>query len=417
MKRLLKQQAKGLPRTPGVYFFRDATGTVLYIGKATSLRARVAQYVSGQEARSRGARIRRLMEDAVCVEVEETESALEALILEANLIKKYQPKYNIEQKDDKSFSYFVITRETFPRVVILRATDFDKVKYKDAVYAKGARFGPYTSRAQMRTALKILRKIFPFHARAEKSEKGCLAYQIGLCPGPYDGAITPVAYQRNMRGIRMMLTGKRTRLLATLRREMEQSARAEQFEDAAKLRDQIMALTHIRDVALMTQLFDTVTRARGGGDRGRIECYDMSHISGASAVGAMVVFHNGAPAKDHYRTFTIKYAQTDNDLAMMREVLIRRLRHSEWVQPDAIVLDGGATHLAMAEDVWRTLDVHIPLLAVAKGPTRKKIDVYPSAHFAPPHALIENTALLEALREEAHRRAIGAHRLRRDHSM
>ncbi len=415
MKRSLKQQAKDLPRTPGVYLFKDAAGIVLYVGKATSLRVRVAQYVSGQEAKSRGARMRRLMEEAVRVDVEETASALEALILEANLIKKHQPQYNVEQKDDKSFAYFVITRETFPRVVILRATDFDKAKYRDAVYAKGARFGPYTSTAQMRTALKILRKIFPFHARAEKSEKGCLAYQIGLCPGPYDGAITPVAYRRNMRGIRMMLEGKRTRLLASLRRAMEQSARTEQFEEAARLRDQIAALTHIRDVALMTRSFDTATRAHGGGDQGRIECYDMSHISGASAVGAMVVFHRGAPAKDQYRTFTIKHAQTDNDLAMMREVLARRMMHAEWAQPDAIVLDGGATHLAMAEELWQALGVRIPLLAVAKGPTRKNVDVYPSARFAPASALVENRALLEALREEAHRRAIGAHRRRRRH--
>ncbi len=413
MKKSIVEQAKNLPHGPGVYFFRDAVGGVLYVGKATNLYARVHQYVRGDEEKSRGKRMRRLMEDAVDVTVEETESALEALILEANLIKKYQPKYNIEQKDDKSFSYFLITKEKFPRVIIVRATDFIKESMQAEHYRKGVRFGPYTSRIHMRTALKILRKIFPFHDRCEHSEKGCLSYQIGLCPGPYDNAITPQNYAKNIRGIRMMLSGQRTRLLATLRVEMMTLAQKELFESAARVRNQIEALEHIRDIALMTRAFDEDPLAKTPGSVGRIECYDMSHISGAAAVGGMVVFRDNVPDKSQYRKFIIKYAQTDNDLAMMREVLARRIAHSEWVFPDVVVLDGGATHLAMAEELWHALGVHVPLIAVAKGPTRKKVDVYTSLKFAPPAHVAKNYILLESLREEAHRYAISFHKKRR----
>lgn len=412
---IIEETVKGLPQAPGVYFFRDAAGTVLYVGKATSLKARVSQYVRGQEEKSRGVRMRRLMEDAVSVETEQTASALEALILEANLIKKYQPKYNVDQKDDKSFSYFVVTKEEFPRVVIVRQTDLIKEKFQVAAYAKGEKFGPYTSKAHMQTALKILRKIFPFHDRVEQTEKGCLAFQIGLCPGPYAGEVTVTEYKKNIRGIKLMLRGERTRLLATLTREMHAAAKKEEFEQAARTRNQIEALSHIRDVALMNRAFDEDPITRSGAETGRVECYDMSHIQGDAAVGAMVVFQDGAADKSQYRKFGIKYAQTDHDLAMMREVLARRLTHvDDWGRPDAIVLDGGPTHLAMAEELWHAMGATIPLLAVAKGPTRKKVDVYPSAVFKPAEKIVENLQLLEALREEAHRFAITFHKKRRD---
>ncbi len=410
---LTDHYVKNLPKGPGVYLFKDVDGKVLYIGKATSLRARVQQYVSGQEEKSRGRRMRQLMDDAVSVNVYETTSALEALILEANLIKKYQPPYNIQQRDDKSYSYFLITKERFPRVLIMRETDFTKKKYATSAYTDGKRFGPYISRSHMQTALKILRKIFPFHDSVQQSEKGCLAYQIGLCPGPYDNAITPVQYRRNIHGIRMMLAGERTRLLASLRRAMVRAARVQEFEEAARLRDQIAALEHIRDISLMTQHFDSDVLLRNDEIDGRIECYDISHFGGESAVGAMVVFCGGVPEKESYRTFMIKDAQTDNDLAMMREVLVRRLNHKEWPLPQVVILDGGATHLAMAEEVWHTYGVTTPLMAVAKGPTRKNVDIYSSAQFPPPERILRNKVLIESLREEAHRYAIAFHKKRR----
>lgn len=409
----LIQKIRTFPKTPGVYIFRGAHRKVLYVGKATSLRDRVRSYFSGQEEKSRGARMRRLIEDTRDIETIETDSVLEALILEATLIKKYLPKYNVDGKDDKSFSYFVITKEDFPRVLILHQTDFDKKKYQVPLYKKGRIFGPYTSTGHMRAALKIIRKIFPFHNRSEKSEKGCLSYQIGLCPGPYAGAITQAEYKRNMRNISLFLSGRKKALVKQLEIEMRRAAKKENFEMAQALKQQIFSLTHINDIAFISR--ETSRDGR------RTEAYDISHISGEHMVASMVVFVGGVPDKRAYRKFRIKAVEGINDLAAMREVLARRLRHlDDWGVPDAIVLDGGAIHLTMAEKLFTDFDMkngpgkRVGLLAVAKGPTRKKVDVYASESFSPHKTLIKDKDLLEALREEAHRFAITYHKKLRD---
>jgi len=233
-----QDKIKGLPKTPGVYLFMDKRGRVLYVGKATSLRDRVRQYFSGND--SRGERIERLVRDSQDIVVEQTDSVLEALLLESVLIKKHQPKYNVEGKDDKSFSYFLITKEEFPRVLILRGTDFDKKKYQEKIYKQGKIFGPYTSREQMRIALKIIRKIFPFHNRSEHSEKGCLSYQIGLCPGPYDDAITFDEYKKNMRNISLFLSGRKKKLLKDLNRDMKIMLERKSLKKLKKLKSRFL---------------------------------------------------------------------------------------------------------------------------------------------------------------------------------
>ncbi len=407
------EKIRELPKTPGVYLFRGTHRKILYVGKATSLRDRVRSYFSGQEEKSRGVRMQHLIEDVHNIEIIETDSVLEALILEAELIKKYQPKYNIDGKDDKSFSYFVITKEDFPRVLILHKTDFEKKKYRSFLYAKGKTFGPYTSAYHMRAALKIIRRIFPFHNRSEKNEKGCLSYQIGLCPGPYDGAITPVAYRRNMRNISLFLSGHKKALVKKLEIEMRRAAKKEDFEVAQQLKQQIFALTHINDVAFLSREVSSDTH--------RIEAYDISHIGGDYMVASMIVFRGDTPDQSAYRKFKIKAVEGVNDLAAMREVLARRLRHlDDWGVPDAIVIDGGAVHLAMTEKLFEDFDIknslgkNVGVLAVAKGPTRKKVDVYASTLFPPRKTLIENKDLLETLREEAHRFAITYHKSLRD---
>lgn len=402
------------PKGPGVYLFRDAARRVLYVGKATSLRDRVRQYFHGND--TRGARIAQLVEQSTDVTYRETDSVLEALILEAELIRKYKPKYNIDGKDDKSYSYFVITREDFPRVVILRKTDFDKDTVKnDPAIARGRMFGPYVSQQHMRDALKIIRRIFPFHDRAAKSEKGCLHYQIGLCPGPYAGAITKADYRRNMRHIALFLSGHKKKILAQLTTRMRAAARAERFEDAAAYKKQIFALTHINDVALLKK---DVAFTKFSAHDARMECYDVSHIGGEAMVGSMVVFVGGVPDKASYRRFRVKAVTGVNDTAAMREVLARRLTHlHDWGVPHVVVLDGGKGHLAMAEELWRAMDVRIPLIAVAKGPTRKKVDVYKSALYPARDTLIADKTLLENLREEAHRFAIAYHKKLRDQNI
>lgn len=405
-----QKKLKEFPRSPGVYIFRGAKKEVLYVGKATSLRDRVRQYFSGHD--TRGERIKRLVNEAVNVDIVETDSVLEALILEAEMIRIHKPKYNIDGKDDKSYSYFLITKEKFPRVVLLRETDFDKEQFHDDIYRKGRKYGPYTSRDQMRIALKIIRKIFPFHDRSEQSEKGCLHYQIGLCPGPYAGEISEVDYKRNMRNISLFLSGRKKMLLTQLEKHMLKLAKKEQFEEAACVKRQIFALTHINDIALMKK---DISFTRFSAHEMRIEAYDISHIGGEAMVASMVVFINGVPEKKQYRKFKIQSIDGINDVGAMREVLARRMNHLEdWGMPQLIVLDGGKGHINMADDLWQKLNISIPVIAVAKGPTRKKVDVYKSAFYPVKHEIITNKELLESMREEAHRFAIAFHKKRRD---
>ena len=410
----IEQKLKKLPKTPGVYKFLDVQKNILYVGKATSLRDRVRQYFSGQD--TRGQRIEKLVVESDDISVVETDSVLEALLLEAELIKQCQPKYNIEGKDDKSFSYFVITHEEFPRVLIMHKTDFNKEKYQTPIYKKGKIFGPYTSRDQMQIALKIIRKIFPFHNRNEKSEKGCLSYQIGLCPGPYTGAITVSEYKRNMRNISLFLSGRKKKLLKDLNRDMKKYAKEEEFEKADKIKKQIFALEHINDIALINKSEGpTFGIPKVGPSDARFEAYDISHISGEYMVASMVVFAGGMPDKKSYRKFKIKAVSGINDVGAMREVLARRLNHLEdWGVPDLIILDGGKGHINMADDLWQKLNIRIPVIAVAKGPTRKKLDIYKSELINIDNKFIKDKFVIENLREEAHRFAINYHKQLRD---
>jgi excinuclease ABC subunit C len=392
-----------------VYKFLDVQKTVLYVGKATSLRDRVRQYFSGQD--TRGERIERLVLESSDVEIVETDSVIEALLLEAELIKQYQPKYNIEGKDDKSFSYFVITYEEFARVLIMHKTDFDKEKFQTSIYKRGKIFGPYTSRDQMRIALKIIRKIFPFHNRAEKSEKGCLSYQIGLCPGPYADAITLEEYKKNMRNISFFLSGRKKKLLKNLNKEMKQWAKEEEFEKADKVKRQIFALEHIQDIALIKKEENKLLQKTNT----RIEAYDISHISGEHMVASMVVSIDGSIDTAKYRKFKVQSIEGINDVGAMREVLARRLNHlDDWGAPDLIILDGGKGHINMADDLWQKLNIKIPVAAVAKGPTRKKLDIYKSELVDVSDELLKDKVLIENLREEAHRFAINYHKQLRE---
>ncbi len=379
------------------------------MGKATSLRDRVRQYFSGQD--TRGERIERLVLESSDVEIVETDSVIEALLLEAELIKQYQPKYNIEGKDDKSFSYFVITYEEFARVLIMHKTDFDKEKFQTSIYKRGKIFGPYTSRDQMRIALKIIRKIFPFHNRAEKSEKGCLSYQIGLCPGPYADAITLEEYKKNMRNISFFLSGRKKKLLKNLNKEMKQWAKEEEFEKADKVKRQIFALEHIQDIALIKKEENKLLQKTNT----RIEAYDISHISGEHMVASMVVSIDGSIDTAKYRKFKVQSIEGINDVGAMREVLARRLNHlDDWGAPDLIILDGGKGHINMADDLWQKLNIKIPVAAVAKGPTRKKLDIYKSELVDVSDELLKDKVLIENLREEAHRFAINYHKQLRE---
>ncbi|NLC31214.1 MAG: GIY-YIG nuclease family protein, partial [Candidatus Moranbacteria bacterium] len=348
----IKAQLKKLPTTSGVYIFKNKNGEIVYVGKATSLKSRVSSYFLNKNQEEYIRPIEKMIAQVEKIKTIETETVLEALILEANLIKKHKPKYNVDGKDDKSFAYFVITKEDFPRVLIVRETDLRKSNQSSVIsHRKKSEdkkphnnkklqatgylptgqagnlqaigiFGPYTSKIQMQIALKIIRKIFPFHNRREKSEKGCLEFQLGLCPGPYAGAISKEDYKKNIKGIKMVLEGKKKNLLKILEREMLRYSKEEKFEKALELRNKIFALKHIQEIALLKgEKRDSVGR------NFRIEAYDISNISGEFAVGSMVVFGGGNPDKSQYRKFKIKTVIGANDVGMMREMLIRRLNN------------------------------------------------------------------------------------------
>lgn len=411
-----------LPRTPGVYLFRDRKRKILYIGKATSLQARVRSYFSGRDVRGErifpakgwsayggsplitSRPIELMIHKVARIETQKTDSVLEALILEANLIKKHQPKYNVDLKDGKSFCYFVITKQKFSRVLILRESDFEKnkkiIKYQ---------FGPYTSKKNMEVALGIIRKIFPYHSGKFETEKGCLDFQIGRCPGPYAGNISEVDYRQNILGIKMILEGRKKGLLKRMEVEMRESAKKHEFEKAAELRNKVFALKHIRDIALISDEKDSNLPI--GGQNLRIEAYDISNISGRQAVGSMVVFNNSEPDKNQYRKFKIKTVAGANDVGMMQEVLMRRFGNA-WPKPNLILLDGGQGHLNMGLEVLRSLKLDIPMVTVAKGVTRKKNELIIGT--LKPTQKIKNILadknLVKRMMDEAHRFAIAYHK-------
>jgi excinuclease ABC subunit C len=417
MSTSIAKKLKSLPTSPGVYIFRNKAGIVLYVGKATSLKDRVGSYFNLTPALSlvrrggSGRPIEMFISQVVDIEVRKTETVLEAYILEQELIKKWQPKFNVDGKDDKSFAYVLVTKEEFPRFVILRKRELDThLTPTLSLVRRGSKmYGPYISKKNIEIALKILRKIFPYHSKAQKTERGCLDFQIGLCPGPYAGAISKEDYAKNIRGIQMILEGKKKSLISKMKKEMSAYSEKQEFEKAGQVRNAIFALQHIADVALISENpphpNPLLIKERG---QMRIEGYDISNISGKSSVGSMVVFDNTngemGPNKSQYRKFKIKTIEGANDTASMVEVLGRRFGNN-WLRPDLIILDGGQGHLTAVRRVLKNFHLEIPLLAVAKGPTRKKLDRY--AFGSVPEISDE---IIERVRDEAHRFAIAYHK-------
>ena len=421
----IKKNIRKLQKSPGVYEFRDKQGKILYIGKATSLKDRVGSYFL-KNAHLDRPNIEPMVLQVADIKIHETDSVLEALILESNLIKKHQPKYNVMAKDDKSFSYAVITKEDFPRVLILRETDLEKVV---GVGHLQKIFGPYTSKKQLEIALKLIRKIFPYHSAKRATGQCCFDHQIGRCPGPYAGAISQKDYLKNIHGIEMILQGKKKKLLTELQKQMREYSKKNEFEKAAEARNRIFALNHIRDVALISEKeiplspplrkgeTDSLPFVKGELERDlRIEAYDISNIGGDYATGSMVVFLGNKPDKSQYRKFKIKTISGIDDVGMMKEILIRRFNNN-WLKPDLIILDGGKGHLNMAQQIFKALNLEIPIIAVAKGPTRKISNFQfliskqiPKSKAQKMKNIFDNKDLLANITSEAHRFAINYHK-------
>jgi excinuclease ABC subunit C len=390
------EKIKTLPNAPGVYFFKDAKGKILYIGKATSLRSRVRSYFSADIINTRGPLIVAMLENATKVDFIQTDSVLEALLLEAELIKKHKPKHNTDLKDDKSFNFVVITKEDFPRVLLIRERNLlggETPKYKNV-------FGPFPNGGMLREAMKLVRRIFPFRDKCTPGAgKPCFNAQIGLCPGACSGTVTKQEYAKTIRNITLFFRGRKKDLVKKLEREMKELAKKEQFEKAAEVKKTLFALSHIHDVSLLKREESIVT------DEFRVECYDVAHISGAFTVGVMTVVEDGEAKKAEYRKFKIKEVKGVNDTAHLREVLERRLGHSEWRLPNLIVVDGGTAQKNTAENVLEKYGIKIPVLGVVKDERHRPKEIIGDQTLARKY---EKEILLG--NSEAHRFAITYHK-------
>lgn len=403
-----------LPDKPGIYIFRGPKREVFYIGKATSLRSRVASYFRKDLIATRGPILVGMVESAKSVDFIEADSVLEALILEAALIKKHHPPYNTKEKDNKSFNYVVVTKEDFPRVVTMRGRELEtrtnEVKYS---------FGPFPQGSVLREALAIVRKIFPFRDKCKpNSGKPCFNAQIDLCPGVCSGAITKTEYAKTIRRIKLFFEGKKETLVSGLEREMKVSAKNLMFEEAGKIKRMIFAINHIQDVALIKASY----KPNIGDSTFRIEAYDVAHISGTNVVGVMVVVEDNEPKKSDYRKFKIK-TSTNDDNASLLEMLERRFNHSEWPMPKLIVVDGGKAQVNTAEKALKEWGIMIPVVGVVKDDRHKPKDILGIKKVGPlggPRSDLESAgsclgheisarAILLA-NNEAHRFAVGFHR-------
>lgn len=400
-----------LPDEPGVYTFKKGR-RILYIGKATSLRDRVRNYFASDLSETRGLHIEKMIREADKVSYEVAHSVLEALILEANLIKRHMPPYNAMSKDNKSFNYVVITKENFPRVLVVRGRElFQKWTNADIKH----QFGPFTEGLALQEALKIVRKIFPFRdSKCTPCEnqlslgkvkprqcRPCFNRQIGLCPGVCTGEMSKDEYAKTVAHIAQLFSGNFQGLKRQLTKEMKAAAKAQRFELAATLRRQCAALEHIKDVSLIK----AEKVSAGGG--ARIEAFDVAHTSGQETVAVMTVVNGGESFKAAYRKFKIQ-SVGNNDVAALAEALERRLGHPEWPLPRVFAIDGGVAQVRAAERVLKKAGVMVPVVGVVKDERHKPLKLIGDKRAI---GAFEKDILLA--NNEAHRFAITWHRKRR----
>lgn len=385
-----------LPDAPGVYFFRRGK-EILYIGKATSLKDRVKSYFSGKIEETRSPLVSKMLTQFDDIEFEKTDSVLEALVLEANLIKKYQPEANIKEKDNRSFNFVIITKENFPRVLIVRGRELENNKNLYNIFYK---FGPFPNGSQLKEALKIVRKMFPFRDRCEPNQnKPCFNRQIGLCPGVCTGEISQNEYAKQIKNIILFFESKKKTLIKNLEKQMKDFAKLHEFEKAQKIKKTLFTLNHIQDISLIKENYKNT-----GPGNFRIESYDIAHFSGTNVVGVMTVMENGEINKSDYRKFKIKDNPGVNDTKALSEVLIRRLAHIEWTSPDLIVVDGGAAQKNAMEKILKVSRSHIPVVSVVKDEHHKPKEILGDKKW-----LVHEREILLA-NAEAHRFALGFHK-------
>lgn len=398
-----------LPQKPGVYLFKDKKGKVLYVGKAGNLKKRVASYFTPPfDWKKKG-----LLRETEKVDYFLTDSEIEALLLEARLIKKHQPKYNERLKDDKRFPSIGVTiREKYPRVFYTRKKGETR-ENPEVLF-----FGPFPNPAVVKRVLRLLRKIFPFRSCKRMPKKPCLYFHLHLCPGVC--LQKGKNYKKTIQQLVMFLRGEKTSLLRELKGEMEKAADEERFAEAARLKRQLADLEYITSSCFIAPFFPRREREKeiwelrkilGLARAKRIEGFDVSSIGGKKAVGSLVVFLNGEPEKGGYRRFRIKTEKKLGDVGMLKEVVRRRLNHPEWRYPDLMVIDGGKGQVGGVLAVLQEKGLQIPVVGLVKR-EEKIIRPTPLGRFEEITLPDDSPALhlLQRIRDEAHRFAIAYHK-------
>lgn len=381
-----------LPDAPGVYFFKDKDDNILYIGRATSLKDRVRSYFSDQLILSRGKLLVEMLEKADKIDFEQTDSVLEAIILESNLIKKYRPYFNTKEKDDKSYSYIIITKEDFPRVYSVRGKDLPSLNVETREV-----FGPYPHGTLLREALKIIRKIFPFRdEKANMSHYEKFYRAIGLSP-----SLGQMDYEKTLQNLILFFKGKKKEIIKNLNSEMEDLAKQQKFEQANQVKKTLYAIQHIQDIALIKKDIDNVETKDGPY---RIEGYDIAHISGKSVVGVMTVTEGSNTSPSQYRKFKIAKDKND-DVASLKEIIIRRFSHPEWRLPDLIAIDGGIGQRNAVVELLKKLNINIPVVSVVKDDGHK-----PSYFLGDENIIKQHKEMILRVNAESHRFAINYHK-------
>lgn len=367
MNKKLAEKLKILPASPGVYFHKSKTGEIIYVGKAAVLKNRVRQYF--QAARDFDTKTKVLVSEIADTDWLVTESEIDALFLESEMVKRYKPRYNILLQDDKSQLFVRITmNDAYPHLGFTRMPLDDGADY----------FGPYYNGFAVKKALRYLRKVFPYSTHVVMPRRVCLQYHIGLCPGVEEQKVSSAEYKKTLRRLIMYLKGERKKIVTQLEAEMQRAAAKRDYELAAKRRNQIYNLKELqKQIVFSDREFMDISKdqALSGlsallslkGIPRRIEGYDISHMQGTNNVASMVVATNGVADKAEYRKFKMRLPG-NNDFAHMHEVISRRFsgKHLDWQKPDLLLIDGGKGQLAAALDALAEKGVAIPAVGLAK---------------------------------------------------
>lgn len=422
-----RDKVKSFPTTPGVYLMKDALGRVIYIGKAVNLRSRASSYFSKPALTD--IRTRDLVPEICDLDFISTDSEVDALLLEARLVKDVQPRFNTELKDDKTFPYLqIFVREPFPRVEFTRKPRPRGTKL----------YGPFTNARKLRGAIAVLQQIFRFRTCTLEIKpdddswrwfRPCLLASIQQCTAPCNLRVTKDEYRRDIRRLMLFLDGKKDSLFAELRQEMATAAQELKFEKAARLRDQITALENLnlrgdlrehaqpevfqidpkRGVRGLQKIFELPEPPR------RIEGMDIAHLQGGETVASCVQFIDGLPFKPGYKRFKIRTVDGVDDFASMREVVSRRFRRLEQEGesfPDLLLIDGGKGQLSSAMAAFEGTGIKPPfVISLAK----REEEVYLPGQSDPKLLSRHSFALrlLQYVRDEAHRFAQQYHHLLR----